>query len=137
MATPTRFCTTIQQRYRRRTAKRVGRWLHEASGYSLLEVSVASTLLILALTPLSLAVWHFTVNEHNEKHVIALALAREHMEQTLHERTYFSAVRQVEEGRWRINRQVDLNGDQVTIVVQVYGRRDVTPLVELVTIRLN
>lgn len=110
---------------------------YASGGYAVLEVVVATALIVTVLVPLSgMAIYPFTVNQ-NEPHLVALMLGRHTMEEALHARSYESQTIRLEQGRWRVHKTITQAGNQITIRVRVFRRHRPKPLVELMTVRLR
>lgn len=121
---------------KRRVSHSVLRAAQEESGYTLVEVVVATALLLIVLVPVAGTAVYLLKAQQNEPYVHALVLGQQAMEATLHERAYQDASFVLEEGRWRVERTVQRRGRQVTIRVRVFRRGRPGPLTELMTIRL-
>ena len=105
-------------------------------GHSLVEVVVATSLLVTVLIPLSGLTIYLLTAERNEPHLVALTIGQQAMEETLHKRNYESQTLWLDEGRWRIRKTVSQAGNQITIVIRVFRKHRLEPLVELMTVRL-
>jgi hypothetical protein len=112
------------------------RFLRETAGHSLVEVVVATSLVMTVLVPLSGMVVFLLNSRQNAGHLVALALAEEFMEETLHERSYVSRHVTLDRDRWLVQKSVSQTGNQVTIVIRVFRRHRPRPLAELMTVRL-
>ena len=111
-------------------------FLRATAGHSLVEVVVATSLIVTVLIPLSgLAIYLLTA-QRNEPHLVALAIGQQAMEATLHNRDYTSRTLQLHEGRWRVQKRVSQTGNQIIIVIHVFRQHRPEPLVELMTVRL-
>ena len=105
-------------------------------GYTLVEVVVATALLVSVLFPLGGAAIYLLKVRQNERHVLALAYGQDMMEATLHQEAYTNQVVVLEEGRWRVDRTIRRRDKQVVIRVDVFRRGHSEPIVRLMTLRL-
>ena len=111
-------------------------FLRKTAGHSVVEVVVATALVVTVLIPLSgLAIYLLTA-EQNEPHLVALTIGQQAMEETLHKRDYESQTVWLQEDRWRVQKRVTQAGNQITIVIHVFRQHRPKPLVELMTVRL-
>lgn len=111
-------------------------FLRETAGHSVVEVVVATSLVVTVLIPLSgLAIYLLTA-EQNEPHLVALSIGQQVMEETLHKRDYESQTVWLHEDRWRVQKRISQAGNQITIVIRVFRQHRPEPLVELMTVRL-
>lgn len=108
----------------------------EKAGHTLVEVVVATSLMVTVLVPLSSVAVYLLTARQNERHLVALALGQRAMEETLALQRYASRTTWLEEGRWRIQKTVSLHARQVTVRIRVFRRHQPRPLVDLMTIRL-
>lgn len=134
----TRHAPTERSRFYKATF--VGRYLasriRESAGYTLVEVVVATSLVATVLVPLSSAAIYVLTARQNERYLVALALGRRAMEETLARRNFESRTMRVDGGRWRIQKTVVAQTNQVTIIIRVFRRNHPQPLVDLMTVRL-
>ena len=111
-------------------------FIHDRAGYSLIETVVATSLVVTVLLPLSgMAIYLLTVKQ-NEPHLVALTIGQQAMEQTLETRDYEGTTLYLDDSRWRVQKTVTQNGNQITIVIRVFRRHRPKPLAELMTVRL-
>ncbi len=111
-------------------------FLRDIAGHSLIEVVVATALVATVLSPLSGMVIFLLNSRQNAPHLVALAIAEQYMEETLHERSYASRHVALDRDRWLVQKSVTQTGNQVTIVIRVFRRHRPRPLAELMTVRL-
>ena len=110
--------------------------LHAPDGYSLTEVTVATSLLVAVLIPLSgVDIYLLTIHQ-NESYLAALAIGQQAMEETLHTRTYDSKSIWLDEHRWLLEKKIKQQDNQITITVRVFRQHRPQPMVELMTVRL-
>jgi Tfp pilus assembly protein PilV len=103
---------------------------------SLIEATVAMALLVTVLIPLTGFAVQFMSERRNEHELIALALGRQMMEETLQARSYFHQERWTADGVWRIRKTVRYTDKLIHLQVRVYRRAATKPHVDLLTIRL-
>ncbi len=110
---------------------------HTEAGFSTVEVLVALVLLVSVWVPLVHFGVSFLGKPHNARTVQALVLARNMMEETLHARAYAPTNRYSPDGKWRTRRSVAFEGGRVILRVAVYRIPDETPMIRLMTLRLQ
>jgi len=110
--------------------------LRDTAGHSLIEVTVATSLVVSVLIPLSGLVVYLLNSHPNAPHLVALAIGEQFMEETLHERSYVSQHVPLDRNRWLVHKSVSHEGNQVTITIRIFRRNRPRPLVELITVRL-
>lgn len=123
-----------------RYRKTLGGWRtvwREEEGSSLVEVVVATVLLVVVLIPLTATGIYLLKARQNERHLMALTMGQQLMEDTLYHRAYRDSMFVFGDGRWEAERQVTRQGNQIVIEVNVYRRFVTEPLVQLMTIRLR
>lgn len=96
---------------------------------------MALALLLTVLAPLSSFVVYLASQRRHHDEIVVLLLARQSMEATLYQRSFTSQGWSVQEGRWRVLREVVQEEGLVTVVIRVYPRNDVQPRVVLTTVR--
>ena len=111
-------------------------FLRDIAGHSLIEVVVATALVVTVLSPLSGMVIFLLNSRQNAPHLVALTIAEQYMEETLYERSYVSRHVALDRDRWLVQKSVTQTGNQVTIVIRVFRQHRPRPLAELMTVRL-
>ena len=97
-------------------------FFRDIAGHSLIEVVVATALVVTVLSPLSGMVIFLLNSQQNAPHLVALTIAEQYMEETLHERSYVSRHVALDRDRWLVQKSVTQTGNQVTIVIRVFRR---------------
>ena len=111
-------------------------FLRDIAGHSLIEVVVATSLMVTVLIPLSGMVVYLMNSRQNAPHLVALAIAEQFMEETLHERSYVSRHVALDRDRWLVQKTIRQEGNRVIIVIRVFRRHRPRPLAEVMTVRL-
>lgn len=107
-------------------------------GYTLVEALVASAILLGALIPAVLFFGKITVNQKAKDLIIASQLAEERMEKTIafHQYNNDEKTLKLNNVTWRILQKVKNRSGLIEIRVKVFKKNQLTPLVELKTLRV-
>ncbi len=106
------------------------------AGQSLLEVIVASVLLVSVLMPLAAWGVYGLHGMPASRATEALHLGQQHMETTLQQYTFTDSTWAEADSRWRIERTATPVQGRVVVRLKVFFRDETTPEVSLMTQRL-
>ena len=107
-------------------------------GYTLVEALVASAILLGALIPAILFFGKITVNQRAKDLIIASQLAEEKIEKTITFNQYNNDEKRLNLNNvtWRILQKIKNRSGLIEIRVRVFKKNQLTPLVELKTLRI-
>ena len=108
------------------------------SGYTIVEVLVALTLLSVALVPITQFAARLISNTDTRDLIVATDLARSEMEYVVSEKDYYLGSTEVRKNRkdWRVERKIRKRDGLIAIHILVYRKGRAGPVAELRTLRL-